>query len=147
MSIENARPFDPNNRPLKGEWIHVSTDSETATMPALDQDVDASLTQGHDVVVRQPQAKKFPVALTVIAVVMFIGILAYALTQGFSDSSKDSPDSSNVSSNTSEPNSEDPQSSVSDAQTDKGQIDKTESDLPKNESEKESNPSGSQSSN
>ncbi len=146
MSIENARPFDPNNRPLKGEWIHVSAESETATMPSLDQGVDASLTQGHDVVTRETSNKPgskiwmyVAIALIVIVIALVIGMSRGKLSKGVFGSTSSEPSSSASESTTS-----DSQSPGEDAQAKTGETDAAKPEVSKGDQESESSPSGSQ---
>ncbi len=146
MSIENARPFDPNNRPLKGEWIHISAESETATMPSLEQGVDASLTQGHDVVKRETSAKQgskiwmyVAIALIVIVISLVVVISRGKLSKGTfgSTSSESSP-------SISESSKSDSQSLGDDAQAKTGESDASKPEVSKGDSEGESSPSGPQ---
>lgn len=81
MIPTNARPFDKDNRPLKGEWVVVedAPDQGTEVMPTVGASVDTSTTHGIDAISRtRSTAKPFPIWVLVIAVLL-LGGLAFAL--------------------------------------------------------------------
>lgn len=82
MSIANARPFDRENRPLKGEWVLIgessSNGARTEMMGSVHSpvEIDTSTTQGYDAVKRQ--AKPFPVWIVLVAA-LAVGALVFFL--------------------------------------------------------------------
>lgn len=81
MIPTNARPFDKDNRPLKGEWIVFDDGSGVGTevMPSVAASVDTSTTHGIDTVSRSRHAPKpFPIWIVAVAVLV-LGGLAFAM--------------------------------------------------------------------
>lgn len=76
MSMQNARSFDPHNRPLKGEWIVVEGGGKSnATAILSDVQIDTSSTQGFDAV--QRTSRPFPIWIIVVAA-LIVGGAVYA---------------------------------------------------------------------
>lgn len=71
MKPENARPFDPHNRPLKGEWVVLDPNADTAQMSAPIGDAEVGYTQAVDAIKRTAAEKK-PLNIGVIAIVAIV---------------------------------------------------------------------------
>lgn len=98
MIPTNARPFDKDNRPLKGEWIVVEDDGDQGTqvIPSVSGSVDTSTTHGIDAVSRSTApAKPFPIWIMVVALLV-LGGLAFALLNRGGGGSVSTPKATNA---------------------------------------------------